>query len=149
MDYVELRQQEYEWTDLPWKKFEKVLYKLQKRIYQASLRGDVLNVKRLQKLLIKSRSAKLISVRKVTQDNQGAKTAGVDGIKSLTPKQRFKLVDQINLRTKVSPLRRVWKPKLLGTSKFKVVPVHTTAIQSIGVHEWVKTQKCPAVRQNY
>ncbi len=111
MDYVELRQQEYEWSDLPWKKFEKVLYKLQKRIYQASLRGDVLNVKRLQKLLIKSRSAKLISVRKVTQDNQGAKTAGVDGIKSLTPKQRFKLVDQINLRTKVSPLRRVWIPK--------------------------------------
>lgn len=60
MDYVELIQQEYEWADLPWKKFEKVLYKLQKRIYQASSRGDVKNVKRLQKLLIKSRSAKLL-----------------------------------------------------------------------------------------
>ena len=88
MDCVEIIQQEYEWTDLPWKKFEKVLYKLQKRIYQASLRGDVVNVRRLQKLLIKSRSAKLIAVRKITQDNQGHKTAGVDGIKNLTPKQR-------------------------------------------------------------
>ena len=111
MDYVELVQQEYEWADLPWKKFEKVLYKLQKRIYQASLRGDVVNVRRLQKLLIKSRSAKLISVRKISQDNQGAKTAGVDGIKNLTPKQRFALVDKISLDSKVSPVRRVWIPK--------------------------------------
>ena len=111
MDYVELIQQEYEWADLPWKKFEKVLYKLQKRIYQASLRDDVVNVRRLQKLLIKSRSAKLISVRRVTQDNQGAKTAGVDGKKNLTPMQRFKLVDKISLSSKVSPVRRVWIPK--------------------------------------
>ncbi len=92
MDYVELIQQEYKWSDLPWKKFEKGLYKLQKRIYQASLRGDVLNVRRLQNLLIRSRSAKLISVRRISQDNQGHKTAGVDGIKNLTPKQRFELV---------------------------------------------------------
>ena len=111
MDYVELIQQEYEWSELPWKKFEKVLYKLQKRIYQASLRGDVLNVRRLQKLLIKSRSSKLISVRRVTQDNQGSKTAGVDGVKNLTPKQRFKLVDKISLGSKSSPVRRVWIPK--------------------------------------
>ena len=111
MDCVEIIQQEYEWTDLPWKKFEKVLYKLQKRIYQASLRGDVVNVRRLQKLLIKSRSAKLIAVRKITQDNQGHKTAGVDGIKNLTPKQRLTLVDKITLGTKVSPVRRVWIPK--------------------------------------
>ena len=111
MDNVEFIQQEYEWSDLPWKKFEKVLYKLQKRIYQASLRGDVKNVKRLQKLLTKSRSSKLIAVRRITQDNQGAKTAGVDGIKSLTPKQRFQLVDKISLGTRVSPVRRVWIPK--------------------------------------
>jgi RNA-directed DNA polymerase len=111
MDNVEYIQQEYEWSDLPWKKFEKVLYKLQKRIYQASKRGDVKNVRRLQKLLLKSRSAKLVSVRKVTQDNQGSKTAGVDGVKNLSPKDRFKLVDKITLRTKASPVRRVLIPK--------------------------------------
>ena len=111
MDYVDIIQQEYEWSDLPWKKFEKALYKLQKRIYQASSRGDVKNVKRLQKLLMKSRSAKLILVRRVTQDNQGAKTAGVDGKKNLTPKQRFALVDKISLGSKASPVRRVWIPK--------------------------------------
>ncbi|MDJ0746047.1 MAG: reverse transcriptase N-terminal domain-containing protein [Xenococcaceae cyanobacterium MO_167.B27] len=111
MDNVGFIQQEYEWSELPWKKFEKILYKLQKRIYQASKRGDVKNVRRLQKLLLKSRSAKCISVRKVTQDNQGAKTAGVDGVKSLSPKERLKLVDKITLSTKASPVRRVFIPK--------------------------------------
>jgi len=111
MDNVKAILREYKWTDLPWKKFEVSLYKLQKRIYQASRRGNVTNVRRLQKLLIKSRSAKLIAVRRVSQDNQGAKTAGVDGVKSLTPKQRFALVDKISLGTKVSPVRRVWIPK--------------------------------------
>ncbi|MBD2534915.1 reverse transcriptase N-terminal domain-containing protein, partial [Nostoc flagelliforme FACHB-838] len=48
--------------------------------------------RRLQKTLMRSWSAKAISVRKVTQDNQGKKTAGVDGIKSLTPKARLELV---------------------------------------------------------
>ena len=111
MNYVEQKQQKYKWSDIPWKKLEKNLYKLQKRIYQASLRGNVSNVRRLQKLLIKSRDAKLISVRRISQDNQGHKTAGVDGIKNLTPKQRFELADKINLSSKVSPVRRVWIPK--------------------------------------
>lgn len=111
MDNAEYIQQEYEWADLPWKKFEKSLYKLQKRIYQASIRDDVSNVRRLQKLLIKSRSAKLIAVRRVTQDNKGKKTAGVDGVKTLSPKKRFALVDKITLGTKASPVRRIWIPK--------------------------------------
>ena len=29
----------YKWQDLPWKKFERTVFKLQKRIYQASQRG--------------------------------------------------------------------------------------------------------------
>ncbi|WP_298906302.1 reverse transcriptase N-terminal domain-containing protein [uncultured Nostoc sp.] len=41
---------------------------------------------------MRSWSAKVLSVRRVSQDNQGKKTAGVDGIKLLTPKQRFALV---------------------------------------------------------
>ena len=89
MDNVEYIQQEYEWSDLPWNKFEKVLYKLQNRIYQASNRGDVKNVRRLQKLLIKSRSAKLISVRRVTQDNQGSKTLLCGWYKKSIPKTTF------------------------------------------------------------
>ena len=101
----------YEWSDIPWRKLEKNIYKLQKRIYKASHRGDVKLVRRLQKLLIKSWSAKCLAVRRVTQDNQGKKTAGVDGIKNLSPKQRLILVNKLTLGTKVAPTRRVWIPK--------------------------------------
>ena len=71
----------YEWSDTPWRKHERNVYKLQKRIYRASRRDDVKLVRRLQKLLIKSQAAKILAVRRVTQDNQGRKTAGVDGVR--------------------------------------------------------------------
>ncbi|BAZ12349.1 RNA-directed DNA polymerase [Calothrix sp. NIES-4071] len=56
-------------------------------------------------------SARALAVRRVTQDNQGKKTAGVDGVKSLTPKQRLSLIDKLKLGSKVSPTRRIWIPK--------------------------------------
>ena len=101
----------YEWNKIPWQKLEKIVYKLQKRIYQAASRGDVKTIRRLQKLLMKSWAAKCLAVRRVTQDNTGRKTAGVDGKKSLTPKQRLELVKELKLGSKVSPTRRVWIPK--------------------------------------
>lgn len=100
-----------EWRDINWRKLERSVYKLQKRIYQASNRGDVKTVRRLQKTLMKSWSARALSVRRVTQDNQGKKTAGVDGVKSLTPKQRLSLIGVLQLGSKVNPTRRVWIPK--------------------------------------
>lgn len=101
----------YKWHELPWRKLEKSTFKLQKRIFQASLSDDVLKVRQLQRLLIKSWGAKCIAVRRISQDNQGKKTAGVDGIKNLSPKQRLALVDKISLSPKASPVRRVWIPK--------------------------------------
>ena len=95
----------YEWSDINWRKLERNVFKLQKRIYQASNRGDVKLVRRLQKLLISSWAAKAVSVRRITQDNQGKKTAGVDGVKSLTPKQRFASINKITLGSKVKPRR--------------------------------------------
>jgi len=60
---------------------------------------------------MKSWAARSLAVRRVTQDNQGKKTAGVDGVKSLTPKQRLNLIENLKLGSKVSPTRRVWIPK--------------------------------------
>ncbi|WP_027255648.1 group II intron reverse transcriptase/maturase [Planktothrix agardhii] len=106
-----LNNQTVEWKDLNWRKLEKVTFKLQKRIFRASERGDVKAVRKLQKTLIRSGSAKCIAVRRVTQDNQGKNTAGVDGVKSLTPKQRMSLVGRLKLTNKVKPTRRVEIPK--------------------------------------
>ena len=111
MSNTQSQQLMVEWHEINWRKLERSVYKLQKRIYQASARGDVKAYRRLQKTLMKSWSARALSVRRVTQDNQGKKTAGVDGVKSLTPKQRVELIGNLNLGTKVSPTRRVWIPK--------------------------------------
>jgi len=100
-----------EWHFINWQKLERRVYKLQKRIYQASNRGDVKAVRRLQKTLMNSWSARALAVRRVTQDNRGKKTAGVDGVKTLTPKQRLELINKLELGSKVSPTRRVWIPK--------------------------------------
>jgi RNA-directed DNA polymerase len=100
-----------EWNQVNWRKLERRVYKLQTRIYRASQRGDVKALRRLQKTLMKSWSARTLAVRRVTQDNTGKKTAGVDGVKSLSPAARFRLVKQLKLGSKVSPTRRVWIPK--------------------------------------
>jgi len=100
-----------EWNQVNWRKLERKVYKLQKRIFRASSCGDVKALRRLQKTLMKSWAARATSVRRVTQDNTGKKTAGVDGIKSLSPAARLKLVNNLELGTKVSPTRRVWIPK--------------------------------------
>ncbi|MEH2238011.1 group II intron reverse transcriptase/maturase [Nostoc sp.] len=111
MSNTQSQQLMVEWHSINWRKLERRVYKLQKRIYQASARGDVKAYRRLQKTLMKSWSARALAVRRVTQDNQGKKTAGVDGVKSLTPKQRLELTGNLNLGSKVSPTRRVWIPK--------------------------------------
>ena len=100
-----------EWREIDWKQVERRVYKLQKRIYRASSRGDVKVVRQLQKTLIRSWSAKVLAVRKVTQDNQGKKTAGVDGVKSLSPAARLRLTGQLKPGRKAKPARRVWIPK--------------------------------------
>ena len=100
-----------EWNAINWHKVELSVYKLQKRIYQASKNDNVRKLRRLQKTLLNSYHAKLLAVRRVTQDNSAKKTAGVDGVKSLTPKQRLKLVHTMKLDDKSKPVRRVWIPK--------------------------------------
>ena len=99
------------WDSIDWQQVDRYVYKLQKRIYAASRRGEVKTVRKLQKTLMKSWSCKVLAVRRVTTENRGKKTAGVDGVKSLSPKARMKLVGQLKLTGKSKPTRRVWIPK--------------------------------------
>jgi len=119
-----LNNQTVEWKDINWRKLERVTFKLQKRIFQASERGDVKAVRQLQKTLIRSWSAKCIAVRRVTQENQGKNTAGVDGVKTLTPKQRINLVGKLKLTGKAKPTRRVNIPKP-GTTETRPLGIPT------------------------
>jgi len=102
-----------DWTTIPWRKLERTVYRLQRRIYRASCRDNVQAVHSLQRLLLRSRAARTLAVRRVTQDNQGKRTAGVDGVKSVPPAQRPHLVTRLRHPEQIhpQPTRRVWIPK--------------------------------------
>jgi RNA-directed DNA polymerase len=107
-----------EWRNIDWKKVQRHVFKLQRLIYKASSRGEHSKMRRYQKLLTKSYNARLLAVRRVTQDNTGRKTAGVDGIKNLKPKQRFNLVAMLKKSPKKPKLSlRVWIPKPVRDEK--------------------------------
>ena len=99
------------WDEIDWQKVEKSVFKLQKRIYRAYVNGDVKKGKRLQKTLINSYNSRLLSVRKVSQDNRGKATAGVDKVKSLTPIKRLTMAENLKPSDEAKPIRRVWIPK--------------------------------------
>ncbi len=99
------------WQGIAWKKVQRHVFRLQKRIYRAAQRDDVRTVHKLQKLLVKSWYARLLAVRRITQDNRGKHTAGIDGAKTLTPPQRWRLANEIHLDGTATALRRIWIPK--------------------------------------
>jgi RNA-directed DNA polymerase len=109
----------WEWQDIVWKKVEKTVFNLQKRIYKATKAGQLKQAKALQKLLLRSSCSIILNVRRITQDNSGKKTAGVDGVKSLNPLQRKELVKELMKIAQSSfksyrakPIRRVWIPTI-------------------------------------
>jgi RNA-directed DNA polymerase len=131
----------YQWNTIGWVKIERQVFKLQKRIYRAAKREDHRQVRRLQKLLLRSRAAKLLAVRKVTQDNQGKKTPGVDGVANLTPPERLELVQHLHLKDTASPVRRVYLPKP-GTTEQRPLGIPTLADRA--KQSWVTQALEPA-----
>jgi RNA-directed DNA polymerase len=99
------------WQGIPWKKVHRHVFRLQKRMYRATQRGEVRTVHTLQELLVQSWYARLLAARRITQDNRGKHTAGIDGAKSLTPPQRWRLAHELRLDGKASALRRIWIPQ--------------------------------------
>ena len=112
------------WKNLPWKKFRKNLFRLQKRVYKAVRSGDISKAKSLQKLILKSTSAKLLAIRQVTQLNKGKRTAGIDGKTALTFGQRFELLEKLDQAEnwKHQGLREIPIPKKNGKVRLLKIP---------------------------
>ncbi len=87
-----------------WRRAEVDVRRLRQRIFTASKAGNLARVRRVQKLMLRSRSNTLVSVRRVTERNAGRLTAGVYGDVVLTPEAKMQLVDRIQHRlSRLSP----------------------------------------------
>jgi RNA-directed DNA polymerase len=96
------------WKDIRWETIEETVFRLQLRIYKAAANGELEKMYKLQKLLISSKSAKYLSVRRVTQQNSGKRTPGVDNIIIETPSDKFALAERLALDGKSSDIKRTY-----------------------------------------
>ena len=99
-----------DWNQISWKKVNRLVRNLRQRIFRARKLGNFRKLRSLQKLMLRSYANLLLSVRRITQTNQGKSTAGIDKEIVNTPQQRVILVnnwDGGNLK----PTRRVEIPK--------------------------------------
>src|SRR3954447_14474536 len=111
------------WSEIDWTATEAVVKRLQGRIYRAAAAGRGRRVKNLQKLLVRSTSAKRLAVRRVTQQNAGRNTPGVDGVVCRTPESRTRLAAGLSLRDhRPQPVRRVHIPKSGGRTRPLGIP---------------------------
>jgi RNA-directed DNA polymerase len=113
------------WKTLPWKKFRRNLFRLQKRVFKAVREGNKRKAMSLQKLILKSTAARLLAIRQVSQLNAGRKTAGIDGKKSLTFKERFELEELLKASSNVwshQKLRSIPIPKKDGSTRMLKIP---------------------------
>jgi len=111
------------WFEIDWTAAEAVVRRLQGRIYRAAAAGNGRQVKNLQKLLVRSLSAKRLAVRRVTQQNAGRNTPGVDGVVCRTPESRTRLTAGLSLKGhRPQPVRRVHIPKADGRTRPLGIP---------------------------
>jgi len=110
------------WHDIDWVKCHKNVKRLQARIVKATAEGRWGKVKNLQRILTHSFAAKAVAVKRVTE-NEGKRTAGVDGETWSTPESKAKAIDSLKRRGyKSSPLRRVEIPKKNGKKRKLGIP---------------------------
>jgi len=84
------------WDAIDWRAHERNVRRLRQRIFKATREQDWPKVRNLQKLMLRSRSNTLVSVRQVTQRNAGRKTAGIDGEVALTSSARAEVAVRVH-----------------------------------------------------
>lgn len=123
---AKLSELEEEWRNIEWRKIKRDIFKMQQRIFRAEAKGDRRQVKRLSRLLLHDKRAKLLSIREVTQKNGGKSTPGIDGKVYMTDGERMKLFYELceeNIMLhKVKPVRRVNIPKKNGKMRPLGIP---------------------------
>jgi RNA-directed DNA polymerase len=134
------------WDAIDWRAHERNVRRLRQRIFKATREQDWPKVRNLQKLMLRSRSNTLVSVRQVTQRNAGRKTAGIDGEVALTSSSRAEVAVRVHATiTSWRPraVRRVYIPKASNRAKLRPlgIPVimdrcHQARVRNALEPEW-------------
>jgi RNA-directed DNA polymerase len=112
------------WNDINWTLIQKRISRQQRRVYKASMEGKKAKVHAIQRRMIASLDAKLLAVRRVTTENKGRNTAGVDGVKAISHEKKIELAYRLKLDGKASPIRRTYISKA-GKSDFRPLGIPT------------------------
>src|SRR3989440_8908296 len=121
------------WEHVDWREASRIVTNLRQRIFRAARANDLRKVRSLQKLMLRSRSNLLMSVRRVTQVNAGKNTPGVDKVLVKTPAARGDLVDHLATFQpwRAKPVRRVYIPKKSDSSKCRPLGIPTIMVRCL------------------